>query len=132
MAAASSLAVTTAGVESRAPAAEREFAPPPVPAFENERVREFEPKESRIADSAPSGPGYAPATPVRIEWPSDLQQVESDPEKVKMVEQDVVQEPSASRRKRVRQPLAPVKEEPLVQIETGQAADAGTGEKTPV
>lgn len=106
--------------------------PPPVPVFENERVREFEPQESRIADSTPSGPGYAPATPVRIEWPSDLQQVESDPEKVKMVEQDVVQQPPASPRpKRVRQPLAPVKEEPLVQIETGQAADAGTGEKTP-
>lgn len=67
-----------------------------------------------------SGPGFAPAVPVKIEWPSDLQQVESDPEKVKAAEQGVVQEEPAPRPKRVRPPQAPVIEEPLVQIETGQ------------
>lgn len=76
----------------------------------------------------PSGPGFAPAVPPKIEWPPDLQQVESDPEKVKAAEQGVAQEEPAPRPKRVRPPQAPVIEEPLVQVETGQPEAAGTGQ----
>jgi ribonuclease E len=99
--------------------------------FETEVVREFEPRAPEPVVPVPSGPGYAPAEPVRIEWPSDLVQVESDPNKVRtMGQQEPEQEPTP-RPKRVRQPVQPLDEEPLVQIETGQAepASAGVGEK---
>lgn len=87
-------------------------------AYENEAVREFEPHVQEAPQSVPSGAGYAPAEPVRIEWPSDLVQVESDPGKVESVQQH---EPAqhAPRPRRVRTPSQPVAEEPLVQIETG-------------
>lgn len=95
--------------------------------FETEVVREFEPRASEPVAPAPSGPGYAPAEPVRIEWPADLVQVESDPGKVQTVEQaEIVQQP-VQRPKRVRQPVQPLSEEPLVQIETGQADAAPAG-----
>lgn len=81
-------------------------------------MREFPARETAPADVTLSGPGVAPAVPVKIEWPSDLQQVESDPDKVRAAEQDVVQEQPTPRSKRVRSPQAPVSEEPLVQIET--------------
>jgi hypothetical protein len=68
-----------------------------------------------------------------MEWPSDLQQVESNPQKVQAARQEVVQEQPAQRPKRVRQASAPVNEEPLVQIETGpSAAPTPGGEKTSV
>ena len=81
-----------------------------------------------------SGPGFAPAEPVKIEWPSDLQQVESDPNKIQAVEQQVSQEQAAPRPKRVRQSVPPASDEPLVQIETDKsgAETAGAAEKTPV
>ena len=87
--------------------------------FDNESVREIpqgkEPKE----EAAPAGAGFAPAVPVRIEWPSDLQQVESDPEKIRTMQQEVLaQEAPAPRPRRVRQPSQPAADEPLVQIET--------------
>jgi ribonuclease E len=86
------------------------------------------------ADIAYTGPGYAPATPVKIEWPADLQQVESDPDKVKATELEAAPESSAPRPKRVRQPLPPVSNEPLVQIETDRPEASGPGkeEKAPV
>ena len=96
--------------------------------FETEQVREFEPRASEPVAPAPSGPGYAPAEPVRIEWPADLVQVESDPAKVQTAEQaEIVQQP-VERPKRVRHPVQPLTEEPLVQIETGQAAAAPAAE----
>lgn len=105
-------------------------APPPVPSFETEVVREFEPRETQPAAPVTSGPGYAPAEPIKIEWPSDLVQVESDPEKLQSVEPQPEQEPVA-RPKRARQPVQPLSEEPLVQIETAAAetASGGTEEK---
>ncbi len=95
-------------------------APQPAPSsFESEQVREFTPRETAAPVAAkPSGPGYAPAQPVKIEWPSDLQQVESSPDKVRAAEQAAAEEPPAPRPKRVRPQPAPVSEEPLVQIET--------------
>jgi hypothetical protein len=86
--------------------------------YENERVREFEPPAVPVSEPAPSGPGVAVAAPVQIEWPSDLQQVESDPVKVGSVEQDMERELAAPRPKRVRPAPQVVDEGPLVQIET--------------
>jgi ribonuclease E len=106
--------------ELAAPAAARhEPAPPPV-SYETEVVREYEPLVPEAAPAIPSGPGYAPAEPVRIEWPSDLVQVESDPGKIQTVQEQESGQPPAPRPKRVRQAVQPANEEPLVQIETGQ------------
>lgn len=65
--------------------------------------------------------------PVKIEWPSDLQQVESDPEKVRTAQQPVADEEMAPRPKRVRQPLVPMDDAPLVQVETGPAETTASG-----
>lgn len=94
-------------------------------AYENERVREFEPPAALASESMPSGPGVAVAAPVQIEWPSDLQQVESDPGKVSSVEQEMERELAAPRPKRVRPAPQAVDEGPLVQIET-DGNDPGT------
>lgn len=105
------------------------------PAFETEQVREFQPRETAPQPAAPvSAPGYAPAEPVKIEWPADLQQVESDPSKLQAFEQQAPQERTAPRPKRVRQPLPQIIDEPLVQIETDRSGTetAGAGEKAPV
>jgi hypothetical protein len=81
--------------------------------------------------AAPSGPGYAPAEPVKIEWPSDLKQVESDPQKIQTAQRQDIEEQSLPRPKRVRQPVEPAREEPLVQIEThpSEPVNAGTERK---
>lgn len=94
---------------------------PPTSAYESEVVREFEPRAHEAPQPVPSGPGIAPAEPVRIEWPSDLVQVESDPGKIQSVQQREPEESLAPRPRRVRPAAQPVAEEPLVQIETGQA-----------
>ncbi len=95
-------------------------------AFETETVREFRPREAAPM-AAPSGPGFAPAEPVKIEWPSDLKQVESDPEKIQTAQRQLVEEQLMPRPKRVRQPEQPVSSEPLVQIETHPSGPATAG-----
>jgi hypothetical protein len=120
------MAAVAAGVINEIAAedrAVREIATPPS-SFETEVVREFEPRASEPAPQAPSGPGYAPAEPVRIDWPSDLVQVESDPAKIQTAGQTETVEQPVQRPKRVRQPMQPQIEEPLVQIETGQDGSA--------
>jgi ribonuclease E len=106
--------------ELAAPAAARHEATPPSAPYETEVVREYGPRTPEAAPAIPSGPGYAPAEPVRIEWPSDLVQVESDPGKVQTVQEQESGQPPAPRPKRVRRPVQTVTEEPLVQIETSQ------------
>jgi ribonuclease E len=113
------------------PAYEAPAAPAP---YERETVREFQPREPVVPQPAPaSGAGYAPAVPIKMEWPSDLQQVESDPVKVSVAQQEPVQQQQAPRPKRVRQPAPQMVDEPLVQIETDRAdaQPGGSGEKTP-
>jgi len=101
--------------------------------FETERVREVPQRDAKFVAEAPSSAGYAPVAPVKIEWPADLQQIESDPDKVRGVQQQVIEDrPSASRAKRVRQPLEPVSDEPLVQIETDKAGTTDRDEKATV
>jgi len=89
--------------------------------YENERVREYEPPAALVSEPVPSGPGVAVAAPVQIEWPSDLQQIESDPGKVSSAEQEMDSQPVAPRPKRVRQTSQVVDDGPLVQIETDRA-----------
>ena len=55
------------------------------------------------------------ASTLKLDWPSDLVQIETDPEKVRAV---VVEEEVAPRPRRVRAVAAPVADEPLVQVET--------------
>jgi ribonuclease E len=111
--------------ESIAPAEVASHKAPPA-VFETETVREFQPREAAPM-AAPSGPGYAPAEPVKIEWPSDLKQVESDPEKIQTAQRQVVEEQPVPRPKRVRQAVEPVGNEPLVQIETQASGPATSG-----
>ena len=131
---AAALAAATTGVamaQPATPAGTEQAVPTPPPSFETEVVREFEPSQPHLPEPVPSGPGYAPAEPIKIEWPSDLVQVESDPGKVQSVEPEREPEPEPlARPKRVRQPLQPLSEEPLVQIETAATeAAAGGGEQ---
>lgn len=137
--------------ESFAPSREESFAPVVAPVvavaavavastrdstsdreYENERVREFEPPAALVSEPVPSGPGVAVAAPVQIEWPADLQQVESDPGKFRSAEQETEQQPSAPRPKRVRPAPQVVDDGPLEQVETDRAdaavnaADPGT------
>ena len=77
--------------------------------------------------AAPSGPGFAPAEPVKIEWPSDLKQVESDPEKIQTAQRQVIEEQPMPRAKRVRPAAEPLGNEPLVQIETHASGPATPG-----
>jgi ribonuclease E len=114
------------------PAYEAPAAPLP---YERETVREFQPREAVAPQATPApSAGHAPAVPVKMEWPSDLQQVESNPEKVSAAQHEPAQEQPAPRPKRVRQPSQPAISEPLVQIETERmdAQPGGGGEKTPV
>lgn len=127
-AAAANVAPAAVGMmaEAAAPAA---VSHQPPPSFDTERVREIEPRETAPAQPVLTGPGIAPAEPVRIEWPSDLMQVESDPTKVSTVQEQEAVQQSLPRPKRVRQPAQPVIEEPLVQIETGQTgAEPGSSD----
>jgi len=110
--------------EAITPVSAPAFEMAPNASYETERVREFPPHEVP-AVAAASGPGFAPAEPIRIEWSSDLQQVESDPEKVQAAATHVTEEVQAPRPKRVRHAPPPVDEGPLVQVETGR------DEKTP-
>jgi len=107
--------------------------------YETERVREFQPRETATLEAAApaapaatahAGAGFAPATPIKIDWPSDLQQVESDPGKIEAVQAEERQQSQTPRPRRVRQPAPRAAEEPLVQIETG-ADESKPGEKTP-
>jgi ribonuclease E len=116
---------TAAFPESIAPAEVASHKAPPA-AFETETVREFRPREAAPM-AAPSGPGFAPAEPVRIEWPSDLKQVESDPEKIQTAQRQLIEEQLMPHPKRVRQPEQPVSNEPLVQIETHPSGPATAG-----
>jgi ribonuclease E len=62
----------------------------------------------------------APAMPVALEpivLPSDLSQVETDPEKMRIAASKI-EPPPPPRPPRVRPPLPPISNEPLIQVET--------------
>ncbi len=81
-----------------------------------------------IVAPEPAAPGEpireaAPAT-LQLDWSSGLTQIETDPEKHKAALVKTGEEQSAPRAKRVRPALPPVSDEPLVQVETREAATA--------
>lgn len=123
-------------VAESSPASRYDQAPSAPSNFETEQVREYPPRQQHVEPQTASAPsaGYAPAKPVEIEWPSDLQQVESDPGKVQaFAEQGSPPAPAAPRPRRARAQPQPIVEEPLVQIETGLTGSqaSSSGEKTP-
>jgi hypothetical protein len=75
------------------------------------------------AEAAPFRP------PLRFELPTELQQVESDPEKVRAAEQHEGKD-EESRPRRVRPVAKPLSDEPLVQVETGESSAPGAGAPT--
>jgi ribonuclease E len=99
---------------------------PPAPhempqAAEVEHHRDPEPVAERVVEREPVTPVVvAPAIPVAREpivLPFDLEQVETDAEKLRIAASKV-EPPPAPRLPRVRPPLPPVSNEPLVQVET--------------
>jgi hypothetical protein len=81
-------------------------------------VREDIPAALPARSPTPAPAPIHAAPPVKLEWPPDLIQVESDPHKVKAVQEQAPQEIPTPRQRRERPVLHPVSEEPLVQIET--------------
>jgi hypothetical protein len=98
-------------VPEAAPPAEvaRAARPEPVP--------EPAPAPQAAPERAPAPQASAaPAVPLKLDWPSDLVQIETDPHKAKAV---VVEEaPAAPRVRRVRPAPPQMPNEPLVQVET--------------
>jgi ribonuclease E len=93
---------------------------PPASAPRPEPKRQPLPEAAAVPPSVPSGPGVAPATPLKIEWPADLVQVESDPDKVRVVEEQAQQQLPVPRPRRVLPSPPPVEEGELVQVETSK------------
>jgi hypothetical protein len=78
-----------------------------------ERPQSAEPMIERAAAELPAA---AVAAPLKLEWPSDLVQIETDPHKVQAV---AIEEPAPVRTpRRIRPAPPPVSNEPLVQVET--------------
>jgi ribonuclease E len=74
-------------------------------------------EESQAAQPGP-GDTPRPAPQLRLEWPSDLVQIETDPEKLKAALSRASEEAPRPRPKRVRSVPAPLSSEPLIQVET--------------
>jgi hypothetical protein len=77
-----------------------------------------------VAAPAPAPAGRHAPPPAELEWPSDLMQVESNPDRVKAAKQAGPTEDAAPRPRRERPLRPPVAEEPLVQVETGGKSPA--------
>jgi ribonuclease E len=92
----------------------------PPPTVAGEYVREI------IVPEPVTSKETAPAA-LQLDWSSGLTQIETDPGKLQAALVKAREEQPVPRAKRVRPPLPPVSEEPLVQVETqqaGRAADA--------
>ncbi|MBX3650762.1 MAG: Rne/Rng family ribonuclease [Burkholderiales bacterium] len=109
------------------------FVPAPEPAVAVPAPREAEPEPAHAPPLPPAEPvampvaaavsipqveQVAPApTPVKLDWPSDLQQVETSRERLQALTQNT--DDGAPRRvKRIRPPVEHVSSEPLQQVET--------------
>ncbi len=106
--------------------------PPAAAVVAAEYVHEDFPPVPLAAEAPAPAPKAEPRKappPLELDWSSDLEQVESDPRKIKAAQREESPEAPAPRPKRERVPHPPLIEEPLVQIETekrGPAADATT------
>jgi ribonuclease E len=124
--------------ESRQAAQPPELTAPDVSTVEHfddeRRVQEDVPREAvsevpqnaaPLVGSAPrpesTQPSEASTAALKLEWPSDLVQVETDPQKVREAAA-YVQPESAPRPPRPRPAPLPVNDEPLIQVETRRSA----------
>jgi ribonuclease E len=96
-------------------------AEPPVTAFAGETVRE-ESMSPSPADDAPAA--AKPETVLKLDWQTDLTQIETNPAKQKERAQALSDEAPPPRPKRVRPPIVQIEEGPLVQIETQRGGPA--------
>lgn len=101
---------------------QEEFSPPaPEPVMTaGEYVREIvtpEPVSTNTTTPSQQPQEMAPV-PLQLDWSSDLIQIETDPEKHKETFARLSEAAPQPRVKRVRPNLAPISDEPLVQVET--------------
>jgi len=82
------------------------------------------PHRAPTAVEPPPPPVMHAPPPVELDWPSDLVQVESNPERIRAAQKDSPLEDDAPRPRRERPVRPPVVEEPLVQVETGGKSPA--------
>jgi hypothetical protein len=68
--------------------------------------------------AAAPAPAAAPMQALKLDWPSDLQQVETSRERQQAAAQASADDGAPKRVKRVRQPVENVPSEPLQQVET--------------
>jgi ribonuclease E len=107
---------------------------PPIPASQaavaaEETVRE----EIPGAAFSPPPVSEQPAPALKLEWPSDLVQIETNPVRLQAMLAKMQEAEPAPRPKRQRPSLPPVSDEPLVQVETRKPAapDPGVHAQTP-
>lgn len=100
------------------PAAEEPLAAEEAVAVAQPEVRHQPPVEVQ-PEQAPLAQERPPALPeLKLEWPADLVQIETDPHKAETAAQGVADEAPAPRPRRARPAPAAVSDEPLVQVET--------------
>jgi ribonuclease E len=116
------LTAATVQLEVSAP----EPAPPQAPAAGTSAPYAGEIVREEAVTAAPVDPDAAakPETILKLDWQTDLTQIETNPVKQRARDERAVEEVPAPRPKRVRQPIAPLDEGPLVQIETQRPAPA--------
>ena len=95
-------------MQSRMPPAE-----PPLGTVADEIVHEVTP--ARIPEPSVTA---SPEQVLKLDWQTDLTQIETSPEKVQAARMQVVEEAPPPRPKRVRPALPSVEEGPLLQVET--------------
>lgn len=126
----------------------QEFVPPQppmqppaeeLPAAVSEPVVEAQEQPHQAVATAPEEAAQPPATneervrdetvtlpfPLQLDWSTDLIQVETNPEKYRLAQAKAQQEQPAPRVKRVRPPLPPLSDAPLIQVETRTSAASG-------
>jgi hypothetical protein len=101
-----------------APSFEVEPVAEAAPRVEDAPVARPEPVLERAAEPQPSAPQPAP---LKLEWPSDLVQIETDPHKARAVVV-VEEEPLTPRVRRVRPTPPQMPSEPLIQVETQRSS----------
>lgn len=103
------MAAVTEPVETAA------ITPSPAPAVEPALTIDPPPMPEPAQSAAPH---IVMPTPIQIDWSVDLEQIETNPEKLRVAQALAAAEISMPHVKRVRPMLPPVSDEPLVQVET--------------
>jgi ribonuclease E len=80
---------------------------------------QHQPRVEVQTEEMPCAQEHSPALPeLKLEWPADLVQIETDPHKAETAAQGLADEAPAPRPRRARPTPAAVSDEPLVQVET--------------